>query len=344
MTTPTRISHVQLQYSHTIGRGEQFGPGFTYPIQMAKGEDTLMYVLCRSPEYRPEGTRITVCTVDEEYVNAFARGVAQQGPHEYNFDDGSLVWPVSVAVASNGTVYVSDEWVHRISMFTKDGDYIGKWEERVGSGDGELDRPAGLAIDQDDNVYVVDSMNHRVQKFTSDGKFLAKFGSYGDGDGEFNMPWGISLDKQGNIYIADWRNDRIQKFTADGRFLMKFGSSGSGEGEFNRPTDVAVDKDGIIYVADWLNDRLQVFDPDGNFAGLKTGEATISKWGKDKLDANSEMWEERDRAQGLEREKDFWAPSGVEVDDSNTVFVCEGPRNRIQVYRKQSSTFMGPRL
>ena len=56
------------------------------------------------------------------------------------------------------------------------------------------------------------------------------------------------------------------------------------------------------------------------------------------------MWGERERAQGMEREKDFWAPSGVTVDDSNAVFVCEGPRNRIQVYRKQASTFMGPRL
>ena len=80
MVLAQRISHVQLQYSHTIGRGEQFGPGFTYPIHMARGEDDLMYVLCRSSEYRPEGTRVTVCTVDEEYVNAFARGVPQQGP------------------------------------------------------------------------------------------------------------------------------------------------------------------------------------------------------------------------------------------------------------------------
>ena len=128
---PMRIPYVQLQYSHTIGRGEQFGPGFSYPIHMARGEDDLMYVLCRSSEYRPEGTRIAVCTVDEEYVNAFARGVPQQGPHEYNFDDGSLVWPVTVAIASNGNVYVSDEWLNRISMFTRDGDYIGKWEEKV---------------------------------------------------------------------------------------------------------------------------------------------------------------------------------------------------------------------
>ena len=342
--TTTQISNVQLQYSHTIGRGEQFGPGFSYPMHMARGDGELMYVLCRSSEYRPEGTRIAVCTVGEEYVNAFARGVPQQGPHEYNFDDGSLVWPVSIAIDSEGKVYVSDEWLHRISIFSKDGDYVGKWEERPGNGDGELNGPAGLAFDKDDNLYVVDSMNHRIQQFTKDGKFLAKWGREGSGDGEFNMPWGIDIDKQGDIYVADWRNDRIQKFSPDGKFLMKFGTSGSGEGQFNRPVGVAVDKDGIIYVADWLNDRLQVFDADGNFITLKTGDATVSKWGKDKLDANPEMWGERERAPGLEREKDFWGPTGVEVDDQNRIFVTEGPRNRVQVYRKQSPTFAGPRL
>ena len=40
-----------------------------------------------------------------------------------------------------------------------------------------------------------------------------------------------------------------------------------------------------------------------NFVTLRTGDATISKWGKEKLDANAEMWGERQRAYGLEREK-----------------------------------------
>ena len=344
MTTSTQISHIQLQYSHTIGRGEQFGPGFTYPMALARGEGDLMYVMCRSSEYRPEGTRIVVCTTNEEYVNVFARGVTQQGPHEYNQEDGSLVWPTSIAIDSQQNVYVSDEWLNRISIFSKDGDYLGKWDEREGDGDGELNRPSGMVFDKDDNLFIVDSMNHRIQKFTKDGKFLAKWGHQGSGDGELNMPWGIDIDSQGNLYVADWRNDRIQKFSPNGDFLMKFGSSGSGEGEFNRPTDVAVDRDGVIYVADWLNDRIQVFDADGGFVTLRTGDATVSKWGKEKLDANSEMWGERERAEGLEREKQFWAPSGITVDDKNNVFVCEGPRNRIQVYRKQSPTFAGPRL
>jgi len=341
---PTQITHVNLQYSHTIGRGEQFGPGFTQPVFVARGEDDLMYVLCRASEYRPEGTRITVCTVGEEYVTAFARGVPQQGPHEFNFEDGSLVWPTCIAIDRDANVYVSDEWMNRISIFNKDGDYLGKWEERAGDGDGELNRPSGMKFDADDHLYIVDSGNNRIQKFTKDGQFLSKWGSAGSGEGEFNMPWGIDLDAQGDVYIADWRNDRIQKFTPEGDFLMAFGSSGSGEGEFNRPSGVAVDKDGIIYVADWMNNRLQVCDPDGNFVTMRTGDATVSQWGKAKLDANAEMWEERKRAYGLEREKEFWGPIGVTVDDENRIFVCEPPRNRIQVYHKQSPTFVGPRL
>ena len=340
----TEISHISVQYSKTIGRGEQFGPGFNYPIFVARGKEGIMYVLCRGSEFRPEGVRVTVCTTDEEYVSTFARGVNYQGPHEFNQEDGSLVWPTCIALDSQENLFISDEWLNRISSFSKDGDYLGKWGEKTGSGDGELDRPSGMAFDADDNLYIVDSNNHRVQKFSKDGKFLAKFGSYGSGDGEFNMPWGITIDSHGDIFIADWRNDRIQKFSPDGTFLMKFGSSGTGEGEFDRPTDVAVDRDGVIYVADWLNNRLQIFDENGNFVDQKTGEAGVSKWGQDKLDANTEMWGERDRAQGLEREKDFLGPTGVTVDDEGNIFVPESARNRIQVFKSQSPTFAGPRL
>ncbi len=340
----TEISHINVQYTKTIGRGEQFGPGFTYPVDVARGKEGIMYVLCRSSEFRPEGVRVVVCTTDEEYISVFARGIDYQGPHAHNMDDGSLVWPTSIALDSQENLFISDEWLNRISSFSKDGDFLGKWEERTGSGDGELDRPSGMAFDADENLYIVDSGNHRVQKFNKDGKYLAQFGTYGSGDGQFNMPWGITIDEAGDIYIADWRNDRIQKFGPDGKFLMKFGSSGSGEGEFDRPTDVAVDQDGVIYVADWLNNRLQIFDETGKFIDLKTGEAGLSKWGKDKLDANPEMYGERDRAQGLEREKDFWGPTGVTVDNEGNIFVPESARNRIQVYKSQSPTFAGPRL
>ncbi len=213
-----------------------------------------------------------------------------------------------------------------------------------GDGEGELNRPSGLAFDQEDNLYVVDSQNHRVQKFGKDGTCLATWGTPGSAEGEFNMPWGIAIDTAGDVYVTDWRNDRVQKFTDDGQFLMTFGTSGSGEGQFDRPTGIAVDREGVIYVADWRNERLQVFNADGDSITHLLGEATISKWGKEKLDANAEMWQQRARAQGLEREKLFWGPIAVAVDDENRVFVAETARSRIQVYHKQVPIFIGDRL
>jgi len=341
--TTQQIQGVTFRYSHTIGRGEEAGTGFKNPVAVARGEGDLMYVVSRSYDYRADAKRVTICTVGEEYIgeigNAGRLGAEHMDSGE-SVADGSLIWPVSVALDKEGNVYLADEWLNRISIFTKDGDWICKWGT-PGHGDGQLDRPSGMAFDGEDNLHVVDTGNNRIQKFTRDGQFLAKWGQGGSGDGEVNLPWGIDIDRQGNIYLADWRNDRIQKFTPDGRFLMKFGASGTGDGEFNRPTGVAVDQDGIIYVTDWGNDRLQVFDADSSFITRLTGDATLSKWGHTKLDANPDMRREREVAQGLERERLFKGPIAVEVDDQDRIFVVDSERNRIQIYRKLPPFFLG---
>ena len=339
----TKIAPITFQYSHTIGRQEvRNGNGFLHPVAIARGEGDLLYVLSRgteTPAFFP-GKRVTVFTVDEELVRDFGQKVAPEDA-DSSTPDGSFMWPTSVALDSESNVYVADEWLNRISSFTKDGEWIGKWGT-LGDGDGEINRPSGLAFDANDILYLVDSLNNRVQTFTKEGKFLSKWGSKGSGDGEFNIPWGIEIDNNGDVYVADWRNDRLQKFAPDGRFLMKLGTSGQGDGEFNRPTGVAVDKDGTIYVTDFKNDRLQVFDADGSFVTKLTGEATMSQWGKERVDLDPFAVKGREIAQGLhEREKAFQGPIAVEVDDEGRVFVVESTRHRLQVFRKQSAIFQG---
>jgi hypothetical protein len=46
----------------------------------------------------------------------------------------------------------------------------------------------------------------------------------------------------------------------------------------------------------------------------------------------------------LEREKQFWGPTAVEVDAENRIFVSEAVRSRVQVYLKQIPYFIGDRL
>ena len=316
-----------FKYSHTIGRNGEAGPGFRDPVDVALGQEGKIYVLNHSAEYEPIGVRVTVCTMEEQeflgQIGRFGRG------------EGEFVWPSGIALDSQENVYISDNYLHRISMFNEKGEHLNHWGSE-GSGDGELNMPSGLRFDKEDNLYVVDSANNRVQVFTKEGKLLAKWGSEGTGEGEFNLPWGITIDHNGDVWVADWRNDRVQKFTADGTFLASFGTSGKGVGQFNRPTDVAVDKDGDFYVTDWANDRVQVFTPDGLFITELTGNAGLSKWGQDIMDSNPDMVKQRALVQDLSREKHFWRPNAVEIDDQGHIVVIDCNRDRLQVYQKIS--------
>ena len=320
------ITTRSFHYDRTIGRGEYAGSGFRGAADLALGQDGLIYVPNRSHEWRPDGVRVTMFTFEEELIGEFS---------QFGERDGDLYWPSSIALDSKQNVYIADEWLNRISIFDKDGNFLSKWGV-PGSGDGEINKPSGIRFDKEESMYLVDSGNNRVQKFTKDGKFLAKWGEAGSGEGQFNLPWGLTIDNRGDVYVADWRNDRIQKFTADGKYLAEFGSSGSGVGEFNRPTGVAVDKDGDIYIADWRNDRVQVLTPDGKHITTFRGDAGLSKWGVEKLKANPDHLRMRALLRDYSEELRFWHPKAIAIDEEGRVIIIDSARDRLQVYQKEN--------
>ena len=89
-----------------------------------------MYVVSRSYDYRADSKRITVCTVGEDYIGEIGNGGrlgADLMDTGENTSPGSLVWPTSIALDREENLYVSDEWLNRIAIFTKDGDWLGAW-------------------------------------------------------------------------------------------------------------------------------------------------------------------------------------------------------------------------
>ncbi len=320
------VSTRSFQYTHTIGRKEFSGPGFDHPIDLAIGREGALYVLNRPREDYPYSAHVTVCTMGGDYVSEFG-GAGEE--------DGQFIWPISIALDSDGKVYVADQWLNRISIFENHGEFQGKWGTS-GAGDGHLDHPFGITFDREDNLFVIDSNNNRVQKFTKDGKFLLKWGKEGSGPSQFNLPWGIAIDLHGDVYVADWGNNRVQKFSPDGEFLAEYGSSGNQVGEFDHPAGVAIDKHGDIYVADWGNDRVQVLTPEGQHITLFTGDATMSKWGQMQLEANPDMMRQRSLVRDLEPERRFWNPVAIEIDAQGRILVVDCARYRIQVYQKDN--------
>ncbi len=89
------------------------------------------------------------------------------GADERTFDK-----PTDVAVAADGSVYVSDGYGNcRIVRFDPDGGYLGAWG-RAGSGPAEFDTPHSVAVAPDGLVWVSDRENHRIQRFEPDGHYI----------------------------------------------------------------------------------------------------------------------------------------------------------------------------
>jgi hypothetical protein len=242
----------------------------------------------------------------------------------YGSGDSQFNEPRSVAVDSNGYVYVADTINHRIQKFDSFGGFLGWWglddmgvtgwhgpatgrTGSRGSGNGQFDDPWGVCVDSNDNIYVADKDNHRIQKFDSTGTHLATLGSYGSGNGQFNRPRGVAVDSVGNIYVADTNNHRIQKLNSFGGFILKWGSFGfSGAGVFWFAGDVAVDSGGNVYVADSFNDRIQKFNSNGIHL------ATLGSYGSG--------------------DDQFNTPWGVGVDSDDNMYVADTSNNRIKKY------------
>jgi tripartite motif-containing protein 71 len=322
------------QFDQLIGRQGPSGPRLRCPMDIAVDDATQsIYVISR------EEPRVARWTFEGDFVTDFG------GPGSVAFGgakgkvDGELLWPSSVAVASDA-VYVTEEAPHRLQKFTPDGKFVAKWGGDAPNGSwlhGQFNRPSGVAVDAEDQVYVVDTYNHRIQKFRSTGAFVQQWGRHGSGAGELSYPWGIDVDSAlGRAYVSDWKNDRVQVFGLDGTFLTTFGRAGSGPGELHRPAGIAVDLDGNVAVADWGNNRVQVFSSAGEVVAVLTGHGDrFSKSALASLATRADLAREREAAGGMHPfEQYFRQPTGLAFDGNGSLYVADTQRHRVQVYRR----------
>ncbi|MQG70727.1 MAG: hypothetical protein FI705_00325 [SAR202 cluster bacterium] len=340
-------------YTHNVGRGAQSGMGFNYPNAMTFAPDGTVYITNRGSETISNvgwnrtgvGQRITKVTIgdewgQEEFLGEYSR---------YGDGDGQLIWPAGIASNDQGEVFVTDEWLNRVSVFDKDDNLVRSFST-LQDGDPEPNGASGIAIASNGTIYVTDSRSHQVRLFKNDGTFISSFGNKGVSEGQFDSPWGITIDNAGKVYVADFNNHRVQKFSADGKFEQQIGRPGKKRGELNGPTDVAVDPDGDIYVCDWSANRwdrgkVHIFTPEGQFLTALVGDAQkLSQWAQMTVDANDDYGKRRREVRSTEPEWTFAQPTAVEWDTANNrLMVADTQRSRLQIYKKTSG-YLVPQL
>ncbi len=234
------------------GCPEQTPPPGTFcePWGVAVGPDGAIYVADlwahRVQKFSPDGEFIVQWGFSSNY-GADLRPAAFYGPR-------------GIAVAPDGTIYVTDTGNKRVQVFTADGVYLRMWGS-PGSSPGQLSEPVGIAPGPEGNLYVADTWNYRVQVLDPLGKPIREWPITG-----WNNPMAeekpyLAVDRAGLVYVTDPGHYRVLVFSSEGEYLYSFGQFGFDPASFVLPMGIAVGPDGTLYIADAGAHRIAVFRP-----------------------------------------------------------------------------------
>lgn len=191
------------------------------PQDIATAPDGSLYIL----ESGPDISRISHYSAQGDFIDSWGRygGIKIWG----NYLDGTFNDPQSITVASDGSIYVTDNGYlpyHHIQQFTAKGDFIREWGRRKKRGD-MFFTPHGITTTPDGSVLVVDTKNSRIQQFTAEGDFINSFGKRGleaTLAGRFITPYDITVDDDGTLFVTDISDHRIQRFIPENRAVASY--------------------------------------------------------------------------------------------------------------------------
>ncbi|MBO9540923.1 hypothetical protein J7643_10070 [bacterium] len=198
----------------------------------------------------------------------------------------------------------------------------GTWGTLDGTGAAaRFNAPGYVAVDATGNLFAADYGNSTIRKITPAGVVSTLAGTAlatGSVDAtgaaaRFNRPYGIAIDAAGTLYVADTENHTIRKISPSGDVSTLAGQAGAtgsvnangSAARFYEPTDMAVDAAGNLYVADSSNHMIRKVTPAGDVTTV-AGQAGVMG-----------------SANGVGTAATFYAPYGLAVDGSGTLYVTD---------------------
>lgn len=183
-----------------------------------------VYVISRSAH------PVTVFDPEGRFITAWGEGLYSDFVH-------------ALAIAPDGTIWITDTGKHAIYHHQTDGTLIGI-HGNPGMPSPTLygnpfNMPTHIAFHPNGDAYVSDGYgNRRVHRFGADGTLKFSWGEPGEGPGQFALVHFIAIDGAGTIYITDRENHRIQLFDENGGFRAEWRG-------FDMPSDLAIGREHI---------------------------------------------------------------------------------------------------
>jgi hypothetical protein len=223
----------------------------------------------------------------------YERQIGSRGPA---FDQ--YAYPFAAAATCMGHVVVSDQWRHRVLVYTRIGAFLAATDASTQL----LRSPTGVAVGDDDGlVYVCDAGNLRVQVFDVSGAYVRGFEADPCGEDRFRRMKSIVA---GSLYVAVSCSDA---FAQGGGCVALYTTRGAlvrviATGTQAVPSSLCMTRAADLVVADPQARRLLFFDQFGT---------RLREIGADDLDDNA----------GVGRP--FSSPNGVALGRDGSLFVAE---------------------
>jgi DNA-binding beta-propeller fold protein YncE len=152
--------------------------------------------------------------------------------------------PNRIALAPDGTLYVSSYWGNSLFRRTPDG-----LVTHLPRGSA-FERPSGIAVDSEGRLFVSGAESDNVVRRDLDGSFHEVLHGESLGSGpHFLDPRDLAIDPNGDVFVSADRSRNVFRVRPDGSASEVIAPSGAGMGhELIEPIDVAVAPSGVVYV------------------------------------------------------------------------------------------------
>ena len=157
--------------------------------------------------------------------------------------EGQLDVPCGLCSDYNGDVYVADCGNHRVSVFSKQLQFVKCLASQ------QLKYPVDLKVTPD-SVVILDGSPNCIHFYSRSGDLLRSCVTQGK-DGTVYHPQFFCLDVAGNILITDTNRRDVKILSPSGYLIHEIGKKGQGRGEFLNPTGICVSELGTIFVVSW---------------------------------------------------------------------------------------------
>ena len=252
-------------------------------------------------EVKINGDKLPTCPMT---VQVKERELVVVGELKLKFSPGDK--PVNfyaIAVNTNGTIVLTDNCGHCVYVFNKYGNCLRK-SRGEGSNTGQFQYPNGISFLNDNEVLIADFGNCRIQRLNiQTGTVVKSFGKFGKGKGELSNPIDVTVNDEGSIVVTERDDNRIQVMSKEGESIFTFGDKGP---EKLLWPYCCIPYKNMFLVTDAGHHCIKAFDQSGTF---------LYKFGKEG-----------------NQDGQFKSPSGLLVDSSNNLLVCDFGNSRVQQF------------